>query len=76
MRRYAEAQTPVAQEPVEDRFVVHELARRIADVSERVRARLKQVGEVDLVSQNVLIEAVRKLEKQQWMLRIQLEESA
>jgi DNA-binding ferritin-like protein len=29
-----------------------------------------------LVSENVLIEVVRKLEKQQWMLRIQLEESA
>jgi starvation-inducible DNA-binding protein len=66
--------TPVAQGAIEDHVVVHELTRRIADVSERVRARLKQVGEVDLVSQNVLIEVVRKLEKQQWMLRIQLKE--
>ena len=44
-------------------------------LAERVRARLEPVGEVDLVSQNVLVEVVRKLEKQQWMLRIQLEES-
>lgn len=53
-----------------------ELTRRIADVSERVRARIAHVGEVDLVSQDVLIEVVRKLEKQQWLLRIQLEERA
>ena len=66
---------PVAQGAIEDRLVVRELTRRIADVSERVRARLKPVGEVDLVSQNVLIEVVRKLEKQQWLLRTQLEES-
>ena len=68
--------TPVAQGAIEDSFVVHELTRRIADVSERVRARLAPVGEVDLVSQDVLIEVVRKLEKQQWLLRIQLEERA
>jgi starvation-inducible DNA-binding protein len=68
--------TPVAQGAIEDSFVVRELTRRIADVSERVRARMAHVGEVDLVSQDVLIEVVRKLEKQQWLLRIQLEERA
>lgn len=67
---------PLAQGAIEDSVVVRELTRRIADVSERVRARLQYVGEVDLVSQDVLIEVVRELEKQQWLLRIQLEERA
>ena len=66
----------VAQGAIEDSVVVRELTRRIADVSERVRARLQYVGAVDLVSQDVLIEVVRELEKQQWLLRIQLEERA
>src|SRR5262245_15649333 len=63
---------PVAREAIEDRMVVRELAHRIADVSERVRERMNHVGELDLASQDVLIEVVRALEKQQWMLRVQL----
>ena len=65
--------TPVAHGPIEDHVVVRELIRRVADVSERVRARLDQVGGVDLISQDVLIAVVRELEKQQWMLRVQLD---
>ena len=68
--------TPVAQGAIEDHVVVRELTRRIADVSERVPVLLQYIGEVDLVSQSVLMEVVRKLEKQQSMLRIQLEERA
>jgi starvation-inducible DNA-binding protein len=68
--------TPVAQAAIEDHVVVRELTRRVADVSERVRARLEHVGEVDPVSQDVLIEVVRKLEKHHWLLRIQLQERA
>ena len=68
--------TPVAKTAIEDHAVVRELTRRVADLSERVRARIQHVGEVDLVSQHVLIEVVRELEKQQWLLRIQLEERA
>jgi starvation-inducible DNA-binding protein len=37
---------------------------------------MERVGDVDLVSQDVLIEVVRELEKQQWMLRVQLGERA
>ena len=33
------------------------------------------LGDADLVSQDVLIEVVRKLEEQQWMLRAQLGEN-
>ena len=68
--------TPVAQGPIEDHSAVREITRRLADVSERVRSRLEAIGEADLASQDVLIEVVRELEKQQWMLRVQLGERA
>jgi starvation-inducible DNA-binding protein len=67
---------PVAQGAIEDHIVVRELTHRIADVSERVRDQMNRVGEADLASQDVLIEVVRVLEKQQWMLRVQLGERA
>jgi starvation-inducible DNA-binding protein len=67
---------PVAQGAIEDHIVVRELTHRIADVSERVRDQMNRVGEADLASQDVLIEVVRVLEKQQWMLRVQLGEWA
>ena len=51
---------------------VHELVERLADVTERIRARMDRLGEIDLASQDVLIEVVRELEKQQWMLRASL----
>jgi starvation-inducible DNA-binding protein len=64
--------TPVMQGPVEDHAVVWELVQRITKVSELVRARMDRLGEIDLASQDVLIEVVRALEEQQWMLRVQL----
>jgi starvation-inducible DNA-binding protein len=67
---------PVPQGPIEDHVVVREITRRLADVSERIRSRLEPIGEADLASQDVLIEVLRELEKQQWMLRVQLGERA
>jgi starvation-inducible DNA-binding protein len=49
-----------------------ELVERLADVTERIRGRMDRLGEIDLASQDVLIEAIRELEKQQWMLRASL----
>jgi starvation-inducible DNA-binding protein len=63
---------PLAQGSLEDHVVVRELTHRIAAVSERVRERVGKIGDIDLVSQDVLIGVVRELEKQQWMLRAQL----
>jgi starvation-inducible DNA-binding protein len=63
---------PVERTALEDHVVVRELAHRLAEVSERARSRLERVGELDLASQDVLIEVLRELEKQQWMLRAQL----
>jgi starvation-inducible DNA-binding protein len=57
---------------LETEVVVRELALRLADVTERIRGRMDRLGEVDLASQDVLIEVVRDLEKQLWMVRAQL----
>jgi starvation-inducible DNA-binding protein len=67
---------PVARGALEDHVVVRELTHRVAEVSERVRVRMNRLGDADLASQDVLIEVVRELEKQQWMLRAQLGEHA
>ena len=64
--------TPVMQAPVEDHAVVWELLQRITMVSELVRTRLDRLGVLDVASQDVLIDVVRALEEQQWMLRVQL----
>ena len=66
----------VAPTALEDHLVVRELTHRIAEVSEQVRDRMNRLGDADHASQDVLIEVVRKLEKQQWMLRAQLGEHA
>jgi starvation-inducible DNA-binding protein len=63
---------PVSRGSIEDHAVVTELANRIAKVSELARKRMDRLGEVDAASQDVLIDVVRKLEEQQWMLRAQL----
>ena len=73
----AESQlAPVARDSLEDHVVVRDLTHRVAEVSERVRNRMNRLGDADVVSQDVLIEVVRELEKQQWMLRAQLGEHA
>jgi starvation-inducible DNA-binding protein len=51
---------------------LHALIPRVADVTERIRGRMERLGELDLASQDVLIEVVRELEKQLWMLRVSL----
>ena len=56
--------------------MVWELGRRVAAVAERIRARLESIGAADLVTQDVLIKVVGMLEKQQWLLRMQLGERA
>jgi len=67
---------PVERAALEDYVVVREATHRIADVSERVRARMDRLAELDAASQDVLIEVVRALEEQQWMLRAQFGERA
>jgi starvation-inducible DNA-binding protein len=51
---------------------IRELTHRVAEVDERMRARSERLGEIDLASQDVLIEVTRTVEKQLWMIRSQL----
>jgi starvation-inducible DNA-binding protein len=51
---------------------LRELVTRLAAVAERIRARMDRLGELDLAAQDVLVEVVRELEKQLWMLRASL----
>jgi starvation-inducible DNA-binding protein len=56
---------------VPDHVVVRELTGRLNDIADRVRERMDRMGEIDAASQDVLIEVLRELEKQLWMLRAQ-----
>jgi starvation-inducible DNA-binding protein len=51
---------------------VERLCPQLAEVAARVRRRAELLGELDLVSQDVVLDVVRKLEEQLWMLRAQL----
>ena len=63
---------PVGRAVLEDHVVVRELTDRISEATELARARMDRLGEVDAASQDVLIDVVRTLEEQLWMLRVQL----
>jgi starvation-inducible DNA-binding protein len=63
---------PVEPGSIEVPAALHELVDRVAEVDERVRDRLDRLGEIDLVSQDVLIEVSRAVEKQLWMIRSQI----
>lgn len=63
---------PVAPGPTTIPDAIHQLTKRVAEVDERVRERSERLGEIDLASQDVLIEATRMLEKQLWLIRSQL----
>lgn len=54
-----------------DREVVQLLTSRLVEVVDRARARMDRLGPLDLASQDVLIEVVRALEQQLWMVRAQ-----
>src|SRR5215831_9501339 len=56
---------------IEDRAVVRELTRRLAEGAERIRSRMDRLGELDAASQDVLVEVLRALEQQLWMIRAQ-----
>jgi starvation-inducible DNA-binding protein len=58
--------------PLDTDTALRELVQRVAEVAERSRVRMDRLGELDLASQDVLIEVQRELEKQLWMLRASL----
>jgi starvation-inducible DNA-binding protein len=66
---------PVERGELEDHVVVRELTVRLAEVNERIRERMDRLGELDPASQDVLIEVIRALEEQLWMMRSQFPEA-
>ena len=68
--------SPVAAESTESHAVVRAITDRIAQVSEATRERMDRIAAIDAVSQDVLVDVLRALEHQQWMLRAQLSERA
>jgi starvation-inducible DNA-binding protein len=68
--------SPVAAEAIESRALIRAITDRVAQVSESARERTDRIAERDAVSQDVLIDVVRTLEHQQWMLRAQLSDRA
>lgn len=56
---------------VADRAVIGLFVDRLSEVVERARGRMERLGELDLVSQDLLLDIVAGLEKQLWMLRAQ-----
>ncbi len=68
----ASSRHPLPRGAIEDHRALFELVMRVADVSERARVRMDRLGELDAASQDVLVQVVRALEEQLWMLRAQL----
>jgi starvation-inducible DNA-binding protein len=56
---------------ISDRDVVAGLADRLADVIGRTRNAMGEAAVRDSITEDLLIEVVKALEKQQWMLRAQ-----
>ncbi len=62
---------PLARGALEGHVVVRELSERMNDVADRARERMDRLGEIDAASQDVIVEVVRALERQLWMVRVQ-----
>jgi len=62
---------PLARETLDDHVVIRELSERLNGVADRARERMDRLGEIDAASQDVIIEVVRALEQQLWMIRVQ-----
>ncbi len=63
---------PIDGDSLDTDAALRELVPRLAAVTERIRGRMDRLGEIDLASQDVLIEVVRELERELWMLRSSL----
>jgi starvation-inducible DNA-binding protein len=63
---------PVPEGKLDGPTAVWLITDRMAEIAHRVRNRVRRLDDSDLLSQDVLIEVGRGLEKQLWMLREQL----
>jgi starvation-inducible DNA-binding protein len=63
---------PLPDGILSDADVVGLIADRVAGVASRGRSAVNRLGEIDIISQDIVIEIVKGLEKHLWMLRNQL----
>lgn len=63
---------PVDRGAVHDELALAQIVQRVAEVDESTRERMDRLAELDVVSQDVLLGVVRKLEEQLWMIRSQM----
>jgi starvation-inducible DNA-binding protein len=61
----------VERGPIEDHLVVSTLTRLLAQAAERIRVRMERLSELDAASEDVLVEVLRAVEQQLWMIRVQ-----
>jgi starvation-inducible DNA-binding protein len=64
---------PLPEGALSDRHVLYLLQQRMKAAVERGRDRMDELGEIDSASEDVMIEVIRKLEEQLWMVRAQFE---
>jgi starvation-inducible DNA-binding protein len=67
---------PIERGGVEDLMVVTKLAQRVAKAGKNARERMEELIDLDPVSQDALVDVVRKLDEQLWMIRSQLPHGA
>jgi starvation-inducible DNA-binding protein len=64
---------PLPEGAIPDHRVLYLLQQRVHAAVERGRERMERLGEIDSASEDVLIEVIRKLEEQLWMIRAQFQ---
>lgn len=57
--------------PIADATVVDLVVTALGTINERVRRRVERLGDLDLVTQDLLIGILAGLEKQRWMFSVQ-----
>jgi starvation-inducible DNA-binding protein len=63
---------PLPDGSLTDARVIALMVERVGRVAARGRNAANRLGEIDIISQDIVIEIVKGLEKHQWMLREQL----
>jgi starvation-inducible DNA-binding protein len=62
---------PIEVRPIESPEAIRIVVHRLAEAAERIRSRMNRLGDLDVASQDVVIDVLRELEKQLWMIRVQ-----
>jgi starvation-inducible DNA-binding protein len=63
---------PLPKGTLDDQHALALVAQRVQTVASRTRAAMERLGDIDLVSQDLIIAIVAGLEKHLWMLRAQI----